>query len=152
MAGMCFCFGHSDTPEWFAPVLQTAIEHLICQMDVTDFMVGHYGNFDRMVAHAVIEAKNFHSNVTLTLLRPYHPAERPIPLPKGFDGSFYPPSMHRIPRRFAIPRANRYMIDQAQHLIACVCYPASNSFELLHYAQKRAQKTPLHIVNIGTLP
>ena len=151
MAGMCFCFGHSDTPDWFAPILQTTIERLICQQHVTDFMVGHYGNFDRMAAHAVMEAKRLHSDVTLTLLLPYHPAERPIPLPNGFDGSFYPPCMDRIPRRFAIARANRYIVDQAQYLLVCVCHPASNSFELLHYARNRAQKTPLHIINIGTL-
>ena len=47
--------------------------------------MGHYGGFDRLAARAVIKAKKTHPEVTLTLLLPYHPAERPMAAPEGFD-------------------------------------------------------------------
>ena len=31
-------------------------------------------------------------------------------MPEGFDGSFYPEGMEKVPRRVAIVRANRYMV------------------------------------------
>ena len=42
-------------------------------------------------------AKRFHSDMRLTLLLPYHPAERPIPTPDGFDSTFYPLGMESVP-------------------------------------------------------
>ena len=58
--------------------------------------------FDRMAARAVIAAKQHHPQVRLTMLLAYHPGERPVTLPSGFDGSLYPPGMENVPRRFAI--------------------------------------------------
>lgn len=65
------------------------------EFGVTEFIVGQYGGFDKLAARAVIDAKKTHLEVTLTLLLPYHPAERPIEVPQGFDGTY---------------RANRYMV------------------------------------------
>ena len=36
----------------------------------------------------------------------------------GFDGTYYPPDMERVPRRVAIVRANRYMVNHVNYLIA----------------------------------
>ena len=69
-----------------------------------------------MAARAVKEAKKRHAEVHLLYLRPYHPAERPDETPDGFDGSLYPPGMERVPRRLAIVRANRYMVDHCDFL------------------------------------
>lgn len=80
------------------------------EFGVTEFIVGQYGGFDKLAARAVIDAKKTHLEVTLTLLLPYHPAERPIDVPQGFDGTYYPPDMERVPRRVTIVRANRYMV------------------------------------------
>ena len=75
--------------------------------------------------------------MTLFLLLPYHPADRPTPAPEGFDGTFYPPGMERVPMRAAIVRANRYMADHCDFLIAYAWHPASNARELVDYAQAR---------------
>lgn len=70
-----------------------------------------YGRFDGMAAHSVKAAKKRHPEVTINLLLPHHPYDRPIPTPPGFDGSFYPPGMETVPKRVAIVWANRYMVD-----------------------------------------
>ena len=130
----CFFIGHREASEEIYTNLRAAVEQHIVEYGVTEFIVGHYGGFDRLAAKAVIEAKKIHPEVTLTLLLPYHPAERPAAAPKGFDGTYYPPDMERVPRRVAIVRANRYMVDHVDYLIAYAWHPASNARELVEYA------------------
>ena len=144
----CFFIGHREASEEIYPVLYAAVEQHIVEYGVTEFIVGHYGGFDRLAALAVKEAKRLYPEVKLTLLLPYHPAERPIPTPAGFDGTFYPPGMESVPRKAAIVRANSYMVDHVDYLIAYVWHPASNARELVEYAKKREKKGSLIITLI----
>ena len=136
----CFFIGHREASEEIYPALYAAVEQHILEYGVTEFIVGHYGGFDRLAASAVKEAKRFSPEVKLTLLLPYHPAERPIATPNGFDGTFYPPGMECVPRKAAIIRANRYVVDHVDYLIAYVWHPASNARELAEYAESREKK------------
>ena len=47
--------------------------------------------------------------------------------------------MESVPRKAAIVRANRYVVDHVDYLIAYAWHPASNARELVEYAQKRQQ-------------
>lgn len=89
---VCFFIGHRDTPEHVYPALEQAVEQLITQ-GVTEFYVGNHGSFDRMAARGVIAAKQRHLEVRLTMLLPYHPAEREVVLPAG-DGECSPQVCH----------------------------------------------------------
>lgn len=143
--GICFFIGHREAGGELIPALDEAVERHITEYGVTSFMVGHYGNFDKLAARAVIDAKKRHPEVTLTLLLPYHPFDRPIPTPEGFDGTFYPPGMETVPKRIAIVRANRYMVENSSHLIAYAWHPASNALELVEYAQRMEHRGLLHV-------
>ena len=144
----CFFIGHREASEEIYPVLYAAVEQHIVEYGVTEFIVGHYGGFDRFAASAVKEAKRFYPEVKLTLLLPYHPAERPIPTLDGFDSTFYPPGMESVPRKIAIVRANRYVVDHVDYLIAYVWHPASNAWELVEYARKKLRTLCLSITLI----
>lgn len=137
----CFFIGHREANEEIYADLLAAVERHIVEFGVTEFIIGHYGEFDRLAARAVIEAKKTHPEVTLTLLLPYHPAERPMEAPEGFDGTYYPPDMERVPRRVAIVRANRYMVDHVDYLIAYAWHLGSNARDLVDYAQNRIAVT-----------
>lgn len=141
----CFFIGHRDALESIYPELARTVEQLIGQ-GVTDFYVGHYGSFDRLAARAVITAKQRHPEVRLTVLLPYHPAEREVVLPSGFDGSFYPPGMENVPRRFAISRANRWMVEHCTHLVAYVTHPASNAGKVVEWGKTGSKKV---IIELG---
>lgn len=141
----CFFIGHREASEEIYPALYAAVERHIVEYGVTEFIVGHYGGFDRLAASAVKEAKCFYPEVRLTLLLPYHPAERPISTPDGFDSTFYPPGMESVPRKIVIVRANRYVIDHVDYLIAYAWHPASNARELVEYAQKRQKKNCIQV-------
>ena len=95
-----------------------------------------YGRFDTLAAKCVKAAKKRHPEVTLTLLLPYHPYDRPTPTPPGFDGTFYPPGMETVPKQAAIIRANRYMVENIDYLIAYVWH-SGNARDLVEHAQKR---------------
>ena len=144
----CFFIGHRDASEEIYPALYAAVEQHILKYGVTEFIVGHYGAFDRLAASAVKEAKRFYSGVKLMLLLPYHPAKQPIPTPDGFDGTFYPPGMESVPAKVAIVRANRYVVDSVDYLIAYVWHPASNAWKLVEYAKRRKKKGSLFITLI----
>lgn len=119
------------------PQLEAAIERHITQLGVREFIVGNYGGFDRIAARALVAAKAQHPEIVLLLLVPYHPAERPVQAPPGFDGTFYPPGMENVPRKFAIVRANHYMVEHVDYMIAYAWHPASNARDLVEYAIRK---------------
>lgn len=87
------------------------------------------------------------TDIHLYLLLSYHPAEHPIEIPDGFDGSYYPP-LHNIPRRFAIVQANRHLVDSCDTLI-CYVNHCGNSRKLLQYACQQTRKRPVLIENLA---
>lgn len=145
----CFFIGHTDTPEAVFAQLTQTVESLILKENVRYFYVGGYGNFDRLAAMVVKRLKKSYPFILLMLVLPYHPSERPVPVPEGFDGTYYPEGMETIPKRYAIVRANRKMVETVDWLIAYVWHPASNSRSLLEYAQLREKKGQIHIMNLS---
>ena len=113
----CFFIGHRDAPENIHDRLLVSVERLIAKYGVTNFVVGQYGSFDRLVRRVLIQVKQSHPEIRLTLLLAYYDPFKPFDLPQGFDDSLYPEGMECVPRRAAIIRANQYMIRHSDYLI-----------------------------------
>ena len=148
---ICFFIGHREASEKIYSLLYAAVEDHIVRCDVKEFIVGQYGGFDHLAVRAVKAAKHSYPEVTLTLLVPYHPQERAILVPDGFDSTLYPSGMEKAPRKIAIVRANRYMVDHADYLIAYAWHSASNAMKVLEYARKRERKGLIQIAEIPHL-
>lgn len=131
---------HREVPDTLLDKLSAEVEHHITEYGVTDFVVGWYGRFDGMAARCVRAAKKRHPEVTLTLLLPYHPYDRPTPTSPDFDGMFYPPGMETVPKRAAIVPANRYMVENSDYLIAYVWHSIGNAWDLVEYAKKTERR------------
>ena len=136
----CFFIGNRDTPNSIKEQLDEAIEKHIVEYDVTTFIVGHYGRFDVLVTDALCKAKKKHTNIELYLLEPYalnltHKRE----LPSEFNGSFYPEGLETVPKPFAIIKANRYVIQHSDYLIA-YCHYIGNTKNFVKYAQRFEEK------------
>ena len=144
----CFFIGHREASEELLPALHKAVETHIAEYGVKEFIVGHYGDFDRLAIVALRAAKERHPEITLLLLLPYHPVEHPIEKPKDFDNTYYPPGMEKIPRPLAIVRANRYMVDHVDYLIASAWHHGSNALELVEHAQARARRGLIKVTNL----
>ena len=149
MGASCFYIGHRETVESVSQILAEAVERHITEYGVTDFYVGHYGGFDRLAAQAVKEAKKRHPEIRLTLVLPYHPAIRPINVPKGFDGSFYPWEDENIPKRLAIIKTNQRMVDTCDYLITYAYHFLGGTGQIVEYARKWERQGLIHVENLA---
>ncbi len=132
---VCFLFGHANTSSDALPDIEAAAERHYTQYGIRTFVVGNRGSFDQMAATAIKNLKRQHRDITLQLLLAYHPGERPVVMPEGFDSSYYPP-LEGVPRPYAIVRANQYMVDTADTII-CYVRHIGNTRNLLEYATRR---------------
>ncbi len=130
--------------------LAEAVERHIVEYSVTDFLVGNYGQFDRMSARAVKAAKARHPGVHLYLMLPYRSElGRPLPDREGYDNFVYPQEMEGVPHKFAIPRLNQLMVQDSDYAIAYVRFTWGGVYTTLEYAQRREQKGLIHIENLA---
>ena len=143
----CFMFGHRIVPDTIQEQLIQAVERLYQEKGVTIFYVGGYGMFDSCAAAAVKAVREQFPEISLYRVTPYHPAVRPVILPEGYDGSFYPP-LEGVPQRYAIVRANQYIVKTCDAVI-CYVKHSGNSKALLEPALRREQNDQLIIENIG---
>ena len=146
MGKICFLFGHRDAAESILALLEEAIEAHCRAYGVGTFVVGHYGGFDRLARVALLRVKKRYPEIRLYMLIPYHPADRPIETPEGFDGTYYPP-LESVPKRYAIVRANQYMVRQTDYVI-CYVQHFGNTRLLLELAEKRG----IAICNLAEAP
>lgn len=149
MGTSCYFIGHREAGKDVFPLLVEAVEKHITEYGVTDFYVGHYGGFDRIAAQAVEEAKERHPEIRLTLVLPYHPAIRPISVPKGFDGSFYPWEDEKIPKRLAIIKTNQRMVETCDYLITYAYHFLGGTGQIVEYARKREKRGQIHVENLA---
>ena len=146
---ICFFIGHRDTHDSVMPLLESVIERHIVLYSVNDFIVGNRGSFDRLVAQALGKAKRHYPEIRLTLLLAYYNPNKPVVLPAYFDDSLYPGEMEFVPRRAAIIRVNRYMIQHSHYLIAYDKGSIGNTKNLVKYARCRAEKGLICITNLA---
>lgn len=131
---ICFMMGHRDAPDALYSQILAAAEDYVEKHGDTEFIIGRYGHFDSMAARAIIALKKTHPGIILTQLDPYLP---PKPLPTGFDRSVSPPTAECCPKKFAIIKANQYMVKNCDALIIYSVRPASNTRNILEFAQRR---------------
>lgn len=149
-AQTCCFIGHSEVWDDISQTLTTAVERHITEYGVTDFLVGNYGQFDRMATATVKRAKARHPGIRLYLMLPYRPEQgRPLPNMEGFDNAVYPMKMEGVPLKLAIPRLNRIMVEDANYAIAYVMHSWGGAATTLEYAQVRERKGLIHIENLA---
>ena len=135
-----FC-GHRDVPEpeiiktW----LNQTIEELICE-GADRFLLGGYGQFDRLAAAVVREQKERHPAIRSVLVLPYLDRKYDVSL---YDESIYPP-LETVPVRFAILRRNECMIDMADCVIAFVTHDFGGAYTSLCYVQRKHKRIILY--------
>lgn len=143
MGKTCFFIGNHDAPDRIFDILESAVEVHITDDGVTDFYVGNYGNFDRMAARAVIHCKQAYPYVRLILVMPYLLPKGKHELPEGFDDYIYPEGLEFVPKRFAITKANQFIINQVDHLIFYDYHRTGNTRKLIDYAENRVKRGAL---------
>ena len=106
----CCFFGHREVTHNIRPKLTETIEKLIVDEGVTEFYVGHQGQFDSMVYSVLKELKAKYPQIRYTVVLAYMPDEH-IKEVYGED-TLYPDGLETVPKRFAISKRNDWMIKQ----------------------------------------
>lgn len=134
----CFFMGNRYTPSNIKEQLADVVEKHITEYGVNTFTVGHYGAFDSMAIGVLQELKKRYPDIVLYLLAPYALTQK-RDVPVNFDGSFYPEGLEKVPFRYAIVQANKYMVQNSDYLIT-YCHHIGNTRNIVEYAQRREKK------------
>ena len=131
--------------------LKIEVEAFIANTDDATFYVGGRGEFDSMAAAAVRAAKAVHrdKNVQLYLIEPYLHAglnQDKDYYEKYYDGIIIPQELVGVHPKAAIQKRNRWMVDQAELMIAFVYRDYGGAFETLKYAKR---KSAVRIINLA---
>ena len=138
----CCFFGHSEVTHNIKPKLTAVIEKLITEEDVTEFYIGHQGQFDIMVYSVLKELKAKYQQIRYTVVIAYMPDEH-IKEVYGKD-TLFPDGLETVPKRFAISKRNDWMIQQSGFAI---CYVHKITGGAVKFREK-AEKRKLQIIDL----
>lgn len=145
----CFFAGHRDAPDGIQGRLDALVRDLVETYGVTEFIVGHRGNFDRMAALAVRRAKAKYSGIRAFRLLAYQPEGDRVPLPDLFDGFYYPLDLAGVPKRGAIVRANQIALDGSDAFVVYAAREGGNTAALLRRARRMEKAGRLMVWNLA---
>ena len=131
-----FC-GHREVweAERVRDWLSQNVESLILR-GADKFYLGGYGAFDRMAASVVREQKRKYPDIVSVLVLAYLDRKADS---GGYDYTTYPP-LESVPRRYAIPRRNQWMVRESDVLVACVLHDWGGAAATLEYARRRKKE------------
>lgn len=128
-----------------APKLKDLLIHLIEQEHGDVFYMGYQGNFDRMVYRELEQLKSRYTHIRVTVVLAYMPmSKEKVDFPMGAD-TIFPEELASVPKRFAISRRNRWMLQRADTVI---CYLSDNPYGGAATFVKQAQKAQKVIFEI----
>jgi len=107
------------------------------------FLSGGMGSFDWLCARAVYDLKNEYPKIKNYLVIPYltfNVLNRDI-----FDEIIYPDGFEKYHFKAAIPKRNKYLIDNSAYAICYVTHGWGGAAQTYKYAQKQN----ISIINIG---
>ena len=148
---MIICFvGHSIVCDEFKVIekVKEYVEKSIVNEEEILCYLGGYGKFDELCAIACRELKRKYPFIELVYVTPYisESAQRKIKDMIGcglYDSSLYPP-IENAPPRFAIAKRNRWLISNADLVIAYVNHSFGGAYKTL----KMAKGMNKRIINI----
>ena len=138
----CCFFGHREVTHNIRDRLTAIIEKLITEDGVTEFYVGHQGQFDNMVYSVLKELKAKYPQIRYTVVLAYMPDEH-IKDVYGND-TLFPDGLETVPRKYAISKRNAWLI---QHSGFAVCYVHKITGGAVKFREK-AEKRRLQIIDV----
>lgn len=141
----CCFFGHKDAPPSIYDTLEEAIEKIIAEDDVTEFLVGNQGQFDGMVLKALRRIKEKYPHVSYNIVLAYMPAEKEECNPYDFGETMLPEGIENVHPRYAISWRNKWMVNEADVVIAYVTHTWGGAARYMEMAAKKGKQ----IINIA---
>ena len=134
----CTFFGHRDTYTDLSRELTDILQDLIENKKVDRFYVGHQGFFDQQVTEILKMMQKRHPHISYAVVLAY------LPTSSREEPTIYPEGLETAPRRFAIDRRNRWMLDQAEYVVTHVRASYGGAAKFMALAQRKG-KTVINI-------
>ena len=147
MIRKCCFAGHRDFRDnKIEEKFMKTIEELYVKENVSYFMVGNYGAFDRFCAHCVRKLKSKYDKITLELVVPYLTNEiRKYPeYYEDFDNILIVDNIN-TPTKYKIIKANRYMVDNSDFMLSYITHTWGGAYITFEYAKTKN----LQIINFS---
>ena len=138
----CCFFGHREVTHNIRPKLIEIIEKLIVDEGVTDFYVGHQGQFDSMVYSVLKELKAKFPHIRYAVVLAYMPDEH-IKEVYGED-TLFPDGMESVSKKFAISKRNDWMIQQSG-VVVCYVYKVTGGAAKF---REKAGKKGIRVIDV----
>lgn len=148
--GTCIFCGHSRLyghTEVVKEKCLTVVEELIVSGIADCFLIGSYGDFDSIAASACLTLKRKYPQISVNLVLPYYRPHLDDFTKERYNRFDYviTPDFKETPHKYRIIKANEYMVDQSDTVIAYVKYDGGAA-KTLAYAQKYKKQ----IINFAT--
>lgn len=138
----CTFAGHRDVVGITVSDIMAVLEEIIQRSnEAVECLVGGMGRFDDLSASAVriLKKKYKDRDISLVLVLPY--MQKKINENKSYYETMYdaiiiPSHLNDVHYKRAIVLRNRWMVDQADYLIAMVQHKDGGAYETLKYARK----------------
>jgi len=144
---VCFC-GHSKLYNSYDSIKAKCLEIVrgLTEKGADSFLIGDYGDFDGLAASVCLALKKEHPHIEVCLVLPYyrpHIDDYTQQRYNRFD-SVITPTLEDTPYRYRIVKANQYMVDQADIVIAYV-RSSGGATKTLQYAHRKGK----NIINLA---
>lgn len=139
----CSFFGHRYIDEAIAAPLKNALTNLIAN-NVDTFLVGHQGDFDRLVLRTLRQLKKEFPQIRYRVVLTYLPAARATYCAYTEEETVFPEGLETVPPRYAISWRNRWMIRQSDVVVTYITHSQGGAAQFAESA-KRMNKRVINI-------
>jgi len=140
-------FGHKQTPPEVKHKLRAVLIDVIENHGANVFYVGNQGMFDSMVRSTLKELSEIYPHIRYMVVLAYMPDPKDTVYRIDYSDTIYPEGLEFVPRKFAISRRNRWMIDQSDMVITYVLGPCGGAATSKNLAEKKGKL----IINIANM-
>lgn len=129
----CAFFGHRNAPIEIRDKIKETVINLIEERDVTAFYVGNNGNFDRMALSVLKKLSEMYPQISYYVVYAYLPEKSE----EDFSHTIYPEGIETAPKRFAIDYRNRWIVGQADIVVAYIQHSFGGAAKFVDMAERK---------------
>ena len=139
-----FC-GHSQYTE------SAEDEHKILSLlteivgdEYAELYLGDYGSFDNFALKCGRKYQKSHPNIKLIFITPYitpNFQKNRLKHKKDLYDDILYPELENVPLKFAISHRNKWMVEQADHIIAYIDHPFGGAYQTYKHAKYKKKRT-----------
>ena len=141
----CAFFGHKESPDSIKPLLEEEIRKLIENEGYEEFLVGNQGRFDAMVYSTLKRLQSEYPAIRFYVVLAYMPGRNTEYTTIDYTDTIFPEGLETVPRRFAISRRNKWIVDNSNAVICYVSHTWGGAYQAVILAEKRN----LSIINLA---